>query len=334
MENQRIICCIVCFLLTFTGCFKDPEKLVDDPSGNFDALKEIIDTRYCYLDYKNIDWDEICDTYRFDAQSATTVYELFDVFASMLNELQDGHVNLYSPFNTSQYDKWYTDYPANFSSSILFSDTYLGKDYLYASGMYYKILPSNVGYIYYSSFSNAVSNTTMSYIFDYFKNCSGIIIDVRNNGGGSLSYSELLASYFFKKEMTTGYMTHKVGSGHSDFSELAPIITKPHVSLYWDKKVVVLTNRMSYSATNDFVNRMKSCDMATIIGDKTGGGGGMPLSSELPNGWSVRFSACPMFDVDKQHTEWGIDPDLKVDMVDGSNFDHIIETAIRWLTTG
>ena len=88
--------------------------------------------------------------------------------------------------------------------------------------------------------------------------------------------------------------------------------------------------RSSYSATNDFVKIMRTLPLVTIVGDRTGGGSGLPFSSELPNGWSVRFSACPSFDVDMQHTEFGIDPDVKVDMSDedcARGVDTIIEAA-------
>ena len=51
------------------------------------------------------------------------------------------------------------------------------------------------------------------------------------------------------------------------------------------KKGIVLTNRHSYSATNDFVNSMRCFPNVTLVGDKTGGGSGLPFSSELPNGW-------------------------------------------------
>jgi C-terminal processing protease CtpA/Prc len=69
---------------------------------------------------------------------------------------------------------------------------------------------------------------------------------------------------------------------------------------------------------------------ATIIGDKTGGGAGMPFSSELPNGWGVRFSACPMYDSQHNSTEFGIEPTQKVDILitDYQKWvDTIIETA-------
>ena len=70
------------------------------------------------------------------------------------------------------------------------------------------------------------------------------------------------------------------------------------------------------------------------MGDRTGGGSGLPFSSELPNGWSVRFSACPVLDVNRQHTEFGIDPDTTVaitreDIMKGQ--DTIIEAAIELL---
>jgi C-terminal processing protease CtpA/Prc len=76
--------------------------------------------------------------------------------------------------------------------------------------------------------------------------------------------------------------------------------------------VVVLTNRKCFSTTNDFVNAMSYAPNVIILGDKTGGGSGLPFSSELPNGWSVRFSACPMLNAGKEHIEFGIEPDVPV----------------------
>jgi C-terminal processing protease CtpA/Prc len=72
-------------------------------------------------------------------------------------------------------------------------------------------------------------------------------------------------------------------------------------------------------------------DNVIVVGDKTGGGGGLPFSSELPNGWAVRFSASPMYDVEKQDTEFGIEPDVKQNLNETGNEDAIIEKAIELL---
>ena len=92
----------------------------------------------------------------------------------------------------------------------------------------------------------------------------------------------------------------------------------------------MLTNRSVYSAANEFVKYMKCSPHAIIVGDKTGGGAGMPFMSSLPNGWAVRFSACPMFDVNRQSVEFGIDPDVAVSITDADFLrgrDTIIEEA-------
>ena len=324
---------LLLMVIFMTSCIKDPEMEKNTYEGNFKALWKIIDTRYCYLDSKQIDWNAVYN--RYDARLHTIHDEraLFDLLAEMLAELKDGHVNLYSDFDVSRYWDWYTDYPSNFNSGILYSEKYLGKSYKIAGGLRYgKIHNETIGYIYYGSFSNSFTNANIHHVFDYFKDCKALIIDVRDNGGGSVVDAERLASYFFTTTTVTGYIAHKTGPGHSDFSKLTPFTSVPHSSLRWDRKVAVLTNRMSYSATNDFVNRMKNAPKAIIVGDKTGGGGGMPLSSELPNGWSVRFSACPMFDIHKIDTEGGIDPDEKIDMdTENNQEDLIIETAIDLL---
>ena len=64
-----------------------------------------------------------------------------------------------------------------------------------------------------------------------------------------------------------------------------------------------------------------------IIGGTSGGGGGMPMSYELPCGWTVRFSSVRMYDADKKDIEQGIEPNLKINMTSTTQ-DDIIEKAI------
>jgi C-terminal processing protease CtpA/Prc len=273
--------------------------------------------------------------YQSKLSSVSDEFDFFDLLGEMLNELRDGHVNLYSDFDRSRYWNWFEDYPSNFQADLIYSPRYLGSDYRISGGMRYgKIDGGRIGYIYYGDFSSTFTLTNLKFIFDYMSDCEGLILDVRNNGGGYLSSAETLASCFFDKKTLTGYMTHKLGDGHSDFSKPIAMYTEKSDTLSWTKPVMVLTNRLSYSATNAFVSQMKYAPNATIVGDRTGGGGGLPLSNELPNGWMVRFSAVPMYDAAMQHIEWGLDPDVKVDMrsTDAkAGIDTIIERAIALL---
>ena len=309
----------------------------NSPQGNFEALWRIIDTKYCFLDYKNkeygLDWDEVYRRYSNRLTDDMTNKELFQVLAEMLEELRDGHVNLVAAHETSSYREWYDSYPSNFVDTI--QRIYLGKDYTSVAGIKYQILEDNIGYIYYGSFSSGIGESNLDEVLNELSICDGLILDVRNNGGGLLTLSDRIASRFTNEKILTGYLSYKTGTGHSEFSKPEPIYVEPATDrVRWLKPVAILTNRRSYSSTNDFVGKMKQMPQAIIIGDKTGGGSGLPFSSELPNGWSVRFSASPMYDPDMNHQEFGIEPDIKVDMTSEDmqkGIDTIIETARKQL---
>ena len=73
---------------------------------------------------------------------------------------------------------------------------------------------------------------------------------------------------------------------------------------------------------------MRYAPSARIVGGTSGGGGGMPMSYEMPNGWMVRFSSVRMYDRDKIDIENGIEPDVKISMT-STDKDDIIEKAIQ-----
>lgn len=333
----QILCIICCFILP-TGCIGE-DKYADDPMGNFEQLWKIIDEHYCFLDEKGIDWDAVHTQYRKMIIPQMTHEDLFTKLSEMLAVLKDGHVNLSSSSRTSFYDAYYQDYPWNFREDILYQH-YLGKassDYRTAAGLKYKIFDNNIGYIRYGSFNSGVGNGNLDEALSYLSVCNGLIIDVRDNGGGELTNSTRIAARFTNEKVLTGYIRHKTGPGHSDFSEPKPIYLEPSNSIRWQKKVVLLTNRRCYSATNDFVNAMRSIESGKIIqlGDRTGGGSGLPFTSELPNGWSIRFSACPHYDKNMQSIEDGIAPHITVHMLPEDqlkNKDTLIEEAFKVLS--
>lgn len=328
MKHLYLIILSVFFL---SSCINE-EQFDNTPEGNMEALWKMIDEHYCFLDYKaeaiGLDWNEVHGRYRQMLDKDMTSPQLQEVLCNMLSELRDGHVNLYTAANLGRYWAWKEDYPSNLDVEL--RDSYLGKDYLIASGLSYRILDDNVGYILYSSFSSGIGEGNIAEVLHHLRLCSGLIIDVRGNGGGQLDYEQRLVSHFTNERILVGYRSYKTGTGHSDFSELYPEYIEPSKTVRWQKPVIVLTNRGCYSATNTFVRDMLCCPNVQTLGDRTGGGSGMPFTSELPNGWLVRFSACLQYDRDKQHIEFGIEPTIQCslsmeDVAKGE--DTLIETA-------
>lgn len=332
--SRNLFVMLLCMAMSVTALWScvDDEEFADNPRGNFEALWKAFDEHYCFFTYKKqtlgVDWNELHDKYSKQISDDMTDAQLFEVLARMLSELRDGHVNMYASFDVARNWSWHENYPQNFSDSL--ERKYLGTDYMIASGLKYRVLDDNIGYIRYGSFSSAIGSGNLDEVLMRLATCRGLILDIRNNSGGQLTNAEKLAARFTNKETLVGYMCHKTGRGHDDFSAKEEQRINPSDGIRWQKRVVVLTNRSVYSAANEFVKYMKCFPQVTVVGDKTGGGAGMPFSSELPNGWSIRFSACPMYDKDGKETEFGIEPDHKVGLKDedtARGVDTIIEYA-------
>lgn len=321
---------VALIVMMVTGCVDEEIPSRNTPLGNFEALWQLMDERYCFFDYKEaelgVDWDEIHDKYYKRITPYMNNEQLFEVLCDMLSELEDGHVNLGAAFNYGRNWSFWEDFPENYNDSI--ARSYLGHDYYIASSLKYKILDDNVGYVRVEDFENEIGDGNIGYMLQKLAPCRGLIIDVRNNGGGQLTTAHKLASHFTNEKQLVEYVYHKQGKRHNDFSKPEPEYIEPSKGVRWQKGVVLLTNRKCFSATNDFVNCMRCFPNVIQMGDKTGGGSGMPFTQELPNGWSVRYSAVVFLDRNSNQIEFGIEPDEWV-MMDARDVQKHKDTLIE-----
>lgn len=323
------------------GCKPQP-KFNSSPLDNYNELWKILNEGYCFFDEKlppDSTWEMMYYKHLPKIKQNMSNEELFDVFCQLMYELKDGHVTLYSSFDRKSYNGWRDNYPPQVDTRIL--SKYAGNEYRIAGGLLYNKITYNnhlrdsIGFIYYNSFMNGFSHANINAVLQSFKNCKGLIIDIRNNGGGNVSYVSTLASHFAKQKTLVGNMRYKAGPQHNNFSNPQPLYLEPTKYGYlWHRPVVVLTNRGIYSAANDFTLYMKAIEHITLLGDTTGGGGGLPRGAELPNGWRLRYSASATFDANGNSIEFGIAPNIKVDLskedVENGK-DTLIEKAIEYI---
>ncbi|RLD55519.1 MAG: peptidase S41 [Bacteroidetes bacterium] len=258
--------------------------------------------------------------------------QLFDVLAEMITELRDGHTNLVSPFNVSRYTFDFPS-PENFNFRLL-KDNYIGWDYNITGPLINEFIQREdklIGYIYYGSFSSRVSTWHIDYVLGRFRDTNGIILDMRSNGGGSVTNIYTLGNRFADMERLIYTSAMQNGPGHQDFGDPAKVFMEPEGSVQYTKPVILLTNRGCFSATSFFSTAMKAFPHVVQVGDTTGGGLGAPSGFELPNGWSYRFSVSETLTPDGENFEDGVPPDITVWMDpenEAAGIDDILERAI------
>jgi C-terminal processing protease CtpA/Prc len=334
---MKKITVILVAILFFSSCEKiifEEKKESTNPKENFEYLWKQCDEKYSYFDVKNINWDNIHAKYNAKIYDGMSEDSLFKVLGAMLNELRDDHTNLISSFNISQFGVYHYGQD-NFDWRIV-KDNYLPKD-LYNSGPFsheFLIGQNNeIGYIRFSEFTGTVNDVNLDFILNRYKNTKGLILDLRENGGGAVTDVFQILSRFVETETTVYYSRYKTGPKHNEFSDPEPSIVKPYDGIRYTNKVAVLIDRGTFSAGSFTSLATKAIPNLILIGDTTGGGLGLPNGGQLPNAWTYRFSTTQTLTLDKKPDfEQGVPPDV-VALFDWNNLstDEVIETAITEL---
>lgn len=322
-------------LIALTGCEKlmfEDDRASSDPYVNFDYLWGEVDARYSYFELKGIDWEAARSAYRAQLSPDMTEEQLFETMAGLLNELRDDHSNLFSPFNVSRYNIE-LQHPANFNARTV-EEFYLPEGRITGPFFHDFIANGEVGYVRYGSFGSNIGAQALSHVLDRYTATQGLILDLRANGGGSIVNVARLLERFTDAPQQVGWFITRNGPNHGDFGERQDFRVSPYDGIRYTKPVMVLIDRGSYSATTMFAVAAKAFPNLTLVGDTTGGGGGLPNGGQLPNGWYYRFSVSQLLDLNgENHAENGVAPDI-VAAFDWSDLtrDEIIDRAVDELT--
>ena len=336
---QFFLLCLV--TLSFASCERAfmPSDEPSNPVNVFEYLWNKVDQHYAFFDVKGVDWDSVREVYLPMVYDDMDDDSLFRVCAAILNTLEDGHTNLVSSFDASHNDSVYYRMYAhrNINTEVVVLN-YLTVNYHTTGSIAHNaIRDGKVAYLRYSSFMDDISEANLQYLFEErYKDCDGVILDLRQNGGGNILNIGLLLSVFDNHKQPLYQTQIKSGKGHNDFTELETVYATDSCILKtpYTKPVAVLIDRGSYSATSFF----SVCTMAypniRLFGDYTGGGLGLPNGGALPNGWTYRFSITRTISLDGGNYENGVPPQERVILdpaCTAQGIDNVIEAAADWI---
>jgi C-terminal processing protease CtpA/Prc len=155
----------------------------------------------------------------------------------------------------------------------------------------FKVLPSGNGYIKISSFldNDVLSIQVWERAIKYFNDnqVPGVILDMRQNGGGSGWLADQMAAYFFNKDTVVGntaYYNKGSGQFYMDPGDQALMLVPPSAQRY-SGPVAVLVGPACASACEFFSYDMTITNRAKIVGEyPSEGAGGSVEAFYMPEG--------------------------------------------------
>ena len=154
------------------------------------------------------------------------------------------------------------------------------------------------------------------------ENVDGLVIDLRNNGGGSLYEANALAHLFLGRGTTV-----QVKSSNGNIQGLG----ERWGYQFFDKPLVVLVNKFSASASEILAGAIQDYDRGLVVGTSTFGKGTVQKVDLLSAG-QIKFTESKFYRVAGSSTQkLGVEPDInlpslfKIDELGESNLDRALK---------
>jgi len=343
---KKVLWIGILFIFVSTACeklFMKPNSITS-PEAIFQEYASLVKEKYAMLDFKEVDIDFLTDSIRATFSNDMSDTAVLWKLTHITEQLRDGHSNLIAYLSDGAYG--YVFDPKEGYEKALDEDLL---DSYYFNGMTKPLNPSelidnkgkyrfvygrfeqypNLAYFRIPSFSDKQLESNLETIFESFQGADGLVLDVRDNGGGDPSLATKVASYFMENTTYTGFERFKTGPGLDDFSDSPSYITPVNSTNRFINNVVVLTDRGVFSATTTLCYNLAPLSQVTFLGQKTGGGSGSVTDGFLANGWSYSLSVSEFIDFQGNHLDDGVEPDVIVslDTLDQTK-DELIESAL------
>lgn len=150
---------------------------------------------------------------------------------------------------------------------------------------YYGMRPNNIAYINLSSFTEGCSyDVRKAFIELKEKGAKGLVLDLRDNGGGSLSEAVKIVNMFVPKGITLVKTKGKIARANSEYKTTEePIDTV--------MPIVVLVNENTASASEITAGSLQDLDRGVVLGAKTFGKGLVQQVVQVPYGGSLKLTS-------------------------------------------
>jgi carboxyl-terminal processing protease len=175
------------------------------------------------------------------------------------------------------------------------------------------VMPNSIAHITvtaFNDFTNAQLDTILKQVQD--QHLKGIVLDLRNNGGGYVDGAQQLLGRFLPEDSVAMLEDRRPTGG-----ALTPLLVKNNGPQLLDLPMVMLVNGGTASASEIVAGSLQDYGRATLVGTKTFGKGSEQEVTSLADGSSVRITVANWYTPHQRVIQKeGLTPDVVVDKPD------------------
>jgi len=191
-------------------------------------------------------------------------------------------------------------------------------------------LPDNVGYVKFNGFFDVgACGATASAAMNFVASSRALIVDLRENGGGSPAMVAYISSYLFSTRTHLNDLWERRSGKTEEYWTRDDI---PGRRFGGEKPVYVLTSANTFSGAEEFSYNLKSLKRATIVGETTGGGAHPVMGQRIDEHFMIGVPfARAINPITKTNWEGvGVEPDIKVPAADAlATAQKLIREGVR-----
>lgn len=267
------------------------------PLEIYDSIWTSLERNFYAPDYNGVDIAALRERYRAQVAATRTDGEFHAVLRRMLGEFKSSHLDFFAMPAADVEGQPPTPRPAD-------------------HGIKWRQLSPTIGYLRIESFEDGPKvMARVDRAFSELKHNQALIVDVRENGGGSLSTAMRLGDYFFPEQRPVGYFAGREGlkrRGAASMDALDPralalftgyssadlaramhsegavmLATGGRASEAYRGRLVILIDEYCFSACEALASVAKEAGVATLVGRRTAGAMLAAFPIEIGGGWTL-----------------------------------------------
>ncbi len=321
-----------------------------DPVLNFESFIGYFRENYAGAELRKLDWQAIHDAFRPHVTARTTTDELWKIYAEIFARFDDVHVFVSNGKQGAEGRSLSAGRPSGLRKALVAQHPGLSEDegfaldaklapllddvilYEVLRGRYSSDLQDkfqwgwvapDIGYLNVQQMSGLFAKPatdpavvaravreTMRKVTKEFHSAKALVVDVRQNRGGSDGVSSAIAAVFADRPVTSKSRT-RTRNGFTGW-DLNTI--QPDSSNHFGKPVYLLISDNTVSAAESFVSTMRQFPNVTLVGTNTRGALSSILVKKLPDGSVLGLSDMQLLSPAGVNYETkGIPPDVRVE---------------------